>query len=56
MISSIIQVLLFINIQRKMSEQEKKRQRIYDLFNAETTLKFLSLPYTKQRNIFLQKK
>ena len=32
-----------------MSEQEKKRQRIYDLRNAETKLKFLCLLYTKQR-------
>ena len=27
---------LFIKIQPYMSEQEKKRQRIYDLLNAET--------------------
>ena len=32
-----------------MSEQEKKRQRIYDLLNTETKLKFLCLPYTKQK-------
>ena len=32
-----------------MSEQEKKRQRVYDLLNAETKPKFLCLPYTKQR-------
>ena len=32
-----------------MSEQEKKRQRIYDLLNAETKLKFLCLLYTKQK-------
>ena len=31
-----------------MSEQEKKRQRIYDLLNAKTKSKFLSLLYTKQ--------
>ena len=30
-----------------MSEQEKKQQRIYDLLNAETNPKFLSLLYTK---------
>ena len=35
MISCIIQ-RLFIKIQLNMSEQEKKRQRIYDLLNAET--------------------
>ena len=41
-----------------MREQEKKWQRIYDLTDAETNLKFLCLPYTKQRNFFffLQKK
>ena len=39
-----------------MSEQEKKRQEIYDLLNAETKPKFQSLPYTKQRKNFLQKK
>ena len=33
-----------------MSEQEEKRQRIYDFLNAETKLKFLYLPYTKQRS------
>ena len=31
-----------------MSGQEKKRQRIYDLLNAEARPKFLCLPYTKQ--------
>ena len=35
-----------------MNEQEKKRQRIYDLLNVETKPKYLSPPYTKQRNIF----
>ena len=35
-----------------MSEQEKKRQRIYDLLNAETKLKLLCQLYTKQRKIF----
>ena len=38
-----------------MSEQEKKRQRIYDLLNAETKPKFLCLTYTKQRNFFTLK-
>ena len=38
-----------------MSEQEKKRQIINDLFNAETKPKFFYLPFTKQR-IFFQKK
>ena len=38
-----------------MSVQEKKRQRIYDLLNAETKLKFLYLLYTKQRKNFTEK-
>ena len=38
MISSIIQAL-FLKIQRSKCVQEKKRQRIYDLLNAETKLK-----------------
>ena len=38
-----------------MSEQEKKRQGIYNLLNAKTKPKFLVLPYTKQRKN-LQKK
>ena len=41
MISSIIQV--FVKIQPNMSEQVKKRQRIYDLFNAETKPKKIFL-------------
>ena len=40
MTSSIIQVFLKIKIQPNMSEQEKKRQRIYDLLNAETKPKY----------------
>ena len=53
MISFIIQALFFIiNIQPNMSEQEKKRQGIYDLLNAETEPKFLCLPYTMQRKTF----
>ena len=40
-----------------MSEQEKKRQRIYDLFNVETKPKFLSTVYKpKKKKKFLQKK
>ena len=38
-----------------MSEQGKKRQRIYDLLNAETKPKFLCLSFTKRRKK-LQKK
>ena len=35
-----------------MSEQGKKRQRIYDLLYVKTEPNFLCLPYTKQRKIF----
>ena len=38
-----------------MSEQERKRQWIYDLLNAETKPKFLCLPYTKQGHFFTEK-
>ena len=38
-----------------MSEQEKKQQRIYDFLDAETKLKFLCLPYTKQRKKIYRK-
>ena len=55
MISSIIQALFRIKIQPNMSEREQKRQRIYDLLNAETKLKFLCQPYTKQRKKFYRK-
>ena len=47
MISSFVQELFEIKNQPNMSEQEKKRQRIYDLFSAETKPKFLYLLYTK---------
>ena len=56
MISSIIQALFKIKIQLNMCEQEKKQQRIYNLLNAETKLKFLYPPYTKQRKIFYSKR
>ena len=49
MISSIIQVLFKIKIQPNISDQEKKRQWIYDLLNAESKLKFLCL---QRKNIF----
>ena len=39
-----------------MSAQEKKRQRIYDLLNAETKLKFIFLRSTKQKTNISQKK
>ena len=48
MINSIIQNNL-IKIQRNMSDQEKKQQRIYDLLNAERKSKCLCLQETKQR-------
>ena len=41
MISSIIQAF-FIEIQPNMSEQEKKRWKIYDLLNAETKPQIIS--------------
>ena len=55
MISSI-RALSFIKIQPNMSEQEKKRQRIYDLLNAETKSKFLCLLYTKQKKKIIDKR
>ena len=57
MISSIIQALFKkIKIQPDMSEQEKKRQRIYDLLNAETKPKFFLSTVYKAKKKFLQKK
>ena len=35
-----------------MSEQEKKRQRIYDSLNSETKPNYFCVPYTKQRKLF----
>ena len=45
-----------IKIQPKMSEQEKKWQRIYNLLNTKTKSKFLGQPYTKQKIFFTEKK
>ena len=45
MISSIIKALFKIKIHPIMSDQENKRQRIYDLLNDEIKTKFLCLPY-----------
>ena len=45
-----------MKIQPKMSEQEKKQQRIYDLLNVKTKPKSIYLPYIKQRIYFLQKR
>ena len=55
---SIIKGLFFIFIktQSNMSEQVKKRQRNYGLFNPETKPKFLCLLYIKQRKVFTEKK
>ncbi len=39
-----------------MSEQKKKRQKIYDLLDAETKSIFFFVPYTKQRKKILLKK
>ena len=38
-----------------MSEQAKKRQRIYDLLNTETKEKFLCLPFLQKKS-FLRKR
>ena len=38
-----------------MSEQIKKRPRIYDLLNAEIKPKILCLPFTKQTFFFYRK-
>ena len=40
---------LKIQIQLNMNNKSEKRQRSYDLLNAETKPKFLCLPYSKQR-------
>ena len=53
MISSIIQAFFKkIRIQPNINDPEKKRQRNFDLLNAETKLKFVCLAYTKERNLF----
>ena len=51
MISFIIQAHFKIKIQSNMSEQEKKRQRIYDLLNAVTKPEFLCL-HLQSKDIF----
>ena len=38
-----------------MSEQEKKRQRIYDLLNAQAKPELHCQPYTKQRKKITKK-
>ena len=55
---SWLALLFKIKIQPNMREQKKKRQRIYDLLNAETKPKSLCIPYTKPRkaSFFLLKK
>ena len=52
MISSIILALFKIKIQPNMSEQEKKRQRIYHLLNAEIKPKFPVYRIQSKRRIF----
>ena len=42
-------------MQPNMNEQEKKRQRIYDLFNVKTTPKFLSTVYKANKKKFTEK-
>ena len=53
MITSIIQALFENKLQPNMSDQEKKRQWIYDFLNAK--LMFLCLSFTKQRKDFTWK-
>ena len=55
MISSIIQALFKIKIQPHMSEQEKKCQRIYDLFNTEQKNKVSLSPVIKAKKKFIEK-
>ena len=50
MISAIIYAL-FKNL--NSIGRKKKRQRIYDFLNAETKPKFLCLPYTQYRKIYI---
>ena len=45
-----------IKIQPNMSDQEKKRQRIYDMLYAETKPQFLCLPYSKRRKKIYRKR
>ena len=42
--------------QSNINEQEKKRQSVDNLLNTEMNPKFLCLLYTKQREMFLEKK
>ena len=39
-----------------MIEQEKKRQRIYDLLKAKTKPMLFCLPYTRQKEFFFTEK
>ena len=51
MISSINQALIFIKIQPNMSEQEKKRQRIYDLLQSRPSQPFFVYHIQKKEKI-----
>ena len=55
MISSIIQTL-FKLIQPKMNDQEKKRQRIYDMLDTETQPKVSLSTVYKAKKIFYRKR
>ena len=55
MICSIIQAHFQIKIKPSKNEQEKKRQRIYDLLTVEIKPKFLRPLYTKQSKNFTEK-
>ena len=56
MISSTIQALFKIKIQPNMSEQEKKRLRMYDLLDVKNQAKIPLSTMYKAKNFFLQKK
>ena len=53
MIRSIIQALSLVKIQPNISEQDWKRQSIYDLLDAETKPKFVYSIKSKE-NIFTE--
>ena len=48
----LLSTFYIIKIQSNKSEQRRKRERIYDLLNAENKSNILCRRYTKQRKIF----
>ena len=55
MINSISQAFFYIKIQPNESEQKKKRQRIYHLFNGETKPKFIVKSIQNKEKNFAEK-